>query len=50
MNRPTFITMSTLVFTIVAYVALAQMPNAAALSMKASGATVALGTLHVQGR
>jgi hypothetical protein len=50
MNRPTFITMSTLIFGIVAYVALAQMPNAAVLSVKASSTSVALGTSHVQGR
>jgi hypothetical protein len=52
MNRPTFITMSTLVFTIVAYVALAQMTpgNSALVSHQSYSATVALESLHVHGR
>jgi hypothetical protein len=49
MNRPTFITMSTLVVTIVAYVALAQMAPVDAATM-ASGTSLALENLRVHGR
>ncbi|MCW5662090.1 MAG: hypothetical protein KIT60_30665 [Burkholderiaceae bacterium] len=52
MNRPTLITMSTLVLTIVAYVALAQMTpvDASRLVMDASSTSLALETWRVQGR
>jgi hypothetical protein len=52
MNRPTFITISTLVLTIVAYVALAQMgplDSASADSLN-SGSSAAWEILRVQGR
>jgi hypothetical protein len=49
MNRPLFITMSTLVVTIVAYVALAQMAPVDAATM-AHGTSLALENLRVQGR
>jgi hypothetical protein len=49
MNRPLFITMSTLVVTIVAYVALAQMTPVDAPTM-AYGTSFALENLRVQGR
>ena len=48
MNRPTFVTMSTLVFTIVAYATLAQVARAG--ETPASGVTAALERLHVQGK
>ena len=48
MNRPTFVTMSTLVFTIVAYVTLAQ--TARADEAAASGLVAALERAHVQGK
>lgn len=52
MKRPTFITMSTLVLTIVAYVALAQMApaDAAPFGTMAGGTSTALEILRVQGR
>jgi len=48
MNRPTFVTMSTLVFTIVAYATLAQ--TARAGETPASGVTAALERVHGQGK
>jgi hypothetical protein len=52
MNRPTFITMSTLIFTIVAYVALAQTSpvDTATAAAKPNGAGLALEIPRVQGR
>jgi hypothetical protein len=48
MNRPTFVTMSTLVFTIVAYATLAQTARAGVTP--ASGVTAALESVHAQGK
>jgi len=52
MNRPTFLTMLTLDFTIVAYVMLAQTARAGegSASMTASSTVAALELVHVQGR
>lgn len=52
MNRPTFITLSTLVLTIVAYVSLAQMTpaDAAQVAAMAQSPSPALEILRVQGR
>ncbi|HYJ99917.1 MAG TPA: hypothetical protein VEX14_17770 [Burkholderiaceae bacterium] len=48
MNRPTFVTMSTLVFTLVAYATLAQAARAG--ETPASGVAAALERIHVQGK
>ena len=52
MNRPTFVTMSTLVFSLVAYAMLAQTARAdeAPAASLISGAAAALERMHVQGR
>ena len=52
MKRPTFITMSTLVLTIVAYVGLAQMApaDAAPFGAMPGDTSAALEILRVQGR
>ena len=48
MNRPTFVTMSTLVFTLVAYATLAQ--TASAGETPASAVVAAMERVHVQGK
>jgi hypothetical protein len=52
MNRPTFVTMSTLVFTIIAYATLTHAARAGETpgASTVSSVTAALEMVHVQGR